>query len=526
MREACRDGNVRVSLTAHTASQGGMTAAMKEDDILHDLTPEQRVIINNSRFSNEDLAPIPAGDRTWSMINIAHLWVGMSVCIPTYMLASGLIEIVMNWWQAILTVALGNLIVCIPMLLNGHAGTKYGITFPIFARAAFGIYGTHVASVLRAVVACGWFGIQSWIGGYAIYRLAILAFPGMADSYIIPLLSNDLVSVNIWQFLCFLLFWAINIGLFLWKGMDSIKYIEHWGAPLLIAMGVALLVWAWINADGFGPMLSQPDRFDTRADFWRAFFPGLTAMVGFWATLSLNIPDFTRHARSQKDQMMGQFLGLNTTMPFYAFVGVAVTSATIVIFGEAIWNPVDLLARFDNLGLILVSMFALALATLTTNMAANVVAPSTAFCNFLPKIISLRGGALITGIIGILIMPWKLLADPDGYIFTWLIGYSGLLGPIGGILVCDYFLIRRTRMKLADLYEREGAYAYTYGVNIRAMVALAVAIAPNVPGFLTRVDLIQASAFWADLYNYSWFTGFAVGFAVYGILMKMPGQKA
>ncbi len=492
---------------------------MSDDSILHDLTPEQRLAIESSPYSNDDLAPVPASERTWSMVNIAHLWVGMSVCIPTYMLASGLIEIGMNWWQAILTVALGNLIVYIPMLLNGHAGTKYGITFPIFARASFGIFGTHIASVLRAVVGCGWFGIQAWIGGYAIYSLSLLAFPGMADAPVIGMLSNDLVQVNVAQFGCFLLFWAINIGLFLWKGMDSIKYIEHWGAPLLIAMGVALLVWAWKNADGFGPMLSQPDRFETRGDFWRAFFPGLTAMVGFWATLSLNIPDFTRYARSQRDQMLGQFLGLNTTMPFYAFVGVAVTSATIVIFGEAIWNPVDLLARFDNFALILISMFALALATLTTNMAANMVAPATAFTNFLPRLISLRGGALITGIIGIIIMPWKLLADPGGYIFTWLIGYSALLGPIGGILVCDYFFVRRTHMTLAALYEREGEYTYTNGFNLSAMIALAVAIAPNIPGFLHQIRVIEVAPIWSTLYSYAWFIGFGVAFAVYAVLM-------
>lgn len=492
---------------------------MSEDTILHDLTPEQRAAIETSPYSNEDLAPIPSHERTWTMSNVAALWVGMSVCIPTYMLASSLIASGMNWWQAILTVALGNLVVCIPMLLNGHAGTKYGITFPVFARAPFGIYGTHVASVLRAVVACGWFGIQSWIGGYAIYSLALLAFPAMADSAVIGLISNDLVQVNVAQFLSFLLFWAINIGLFIWKGMDSIKYIERWGAPILLGMGVALLIWAWLNADGFGPILTQPDQFETRAEFWKAFFPGLTAMVGFWATLSLNIPDFTRHARSQKDQMLGQFIGLNTTMPFYAFVGVAVTSATIVIFGEAIWNPVELLARFDNIGLILVSMFALALATLTTNMAANVVAPSAAFSNFLPRLISLRRGGWITGIIGILIMPWKLLATPDGYIFTWLIGYSALLGPIGGILVCDYFLVRRTHMVLADLYERHGIYTYTNGFNLRALLALAIAIAPNVPGFLHQIKVIEAAPFWVDLYDYAWFTGFIVGFIVYGVCM-------
>jgi NCS1 family nucleobase:cation symporter-1 len=306
--------------------------------------------------------------------------------------------------------------------------------------------------------------------------------------------------------------------------MDSIKYIEHWGAPLLIGMGLALLIWAYINADGFGPMLSQPDQFETRADFWRAFFPGLTAMVGFWATLSLNIPDFTRHARSQRDQMLGQFLGLNTTMPFYAFVGVAVTSASVVIFGEAIWNPVDLLARFDAFGLILVSMFALALATLTTNMAANVVAPATAFSNFLPRLISLRSGALITGLIGIVIMPWKLLADPNGYIFTWLIGYSALLGPIGGVLIADYFVVRRTRLTLADLYQRRGAYGYGSGFNPAAILALIAAIAPNVPGFLNQIGVVTASPFWASLYHYAWFIGFGVAFVAYLILMPLFGR--
>jgi NCS1 family nucleobase:cation symporter-1 len=309
--------------------------------------------------------------------------------------------------------------------------------------------------------------------------------------------------------------------------MDSIKYVENWGAPLLVAMGVALLIWAYVNADGFGPMLSQPDRFETTGDFWRAFFPGLTAMVGFWATLSLNIPDFTRQARSQRDQAWGQFLGLNTTMPFYAFVGVAVTSATIVIFGEPIWNPVDLLARFDHMGLLLISMFALALATLTTNMAANVVAPATAFSNFLPRFISLRTGAWLTGIIGILMMPWKLLADPSGYIFTWLIGYSALLGPIGGILICDYFMLRRTRLDLMGLYDGQGPYRYSAGFNPRALVALVVAIAPNVPGFLKTIDAAPGvGEGWVTLYHYAWFIGFALAFVVYGLLERLTRQKA
>ena len=488
------------------------------DSIQSDLDDVSLARAKNSPLFNTDLAPIPSSARRWGVFDIANLWVGMSVCIPTYMLASGLIKQGMNWWQAILTVALGNLIVLIPMVLNGHAGTKYGITFPVFARAAFGTSGTHIASALRGIVACGWFGIQTWIGGFALYKLLLLQWPALGQTAVIAFFSNDYIQVNLAQFGCFLLFWFVNVAIF-WRGMESIRLIENWGAPLLIAMGLALLVWAWVRADGFGPMLSQPDRFATRSDFWKAFFPGLTAMVGFWATLSLNIPDFTRHAKSQKAQIWGQFLGLNTTMPLYAFIGVAVTSATLVIFGEAIWDPVELLSRFDNVGLMMVSMFALTLATLTTNLAANVVAPATSFSNFLPRLISLRAGGVLTGLIGIAMMPWKLVADPSGYIFTWLIGYSGLLGPIGGILVCDYFVIRDRKLDLAALYDARGPYRYQGGVNLRALIALALAVAPNVPGFLINIGALPASDFWTGVYHYAWFIGFLIAFVFYYALM-------
>ena len=485
-----------------------------------DLEPADAAAVRESPLYNDDLAPVGSGDRKWGMWNIAALWVGMSVCIPTYMLASGLISSGMNWWQAILTVVLGNLIVVIPMVLNAHAGTRYGITFPVFARASFGVLGANVAATLRAIVACGWFGIQTWIGGYAIYKLALLVAPGLGNSAVIGILSGEHIDVNVAQFGCFLFFWAVNVGLFLWKGMDSIRYVENWGAPLLLILGVALLGWAYVKADGFGPMLSQPDQFETTGDFFRAFFPGLTAMVGFWATLSLNIPDFTRGVRTQRDQVLGQILGLNTTMPFYAFIGVAVTSATVVIFGDAIWDPVDLLAKFDSAGLMLVSMFALTLATLTTNMAANVVAPATSFSNLAPRLISMRAGCVLTGVVGILLMPWKLVADPSGYIFTWLIGYSALLGPIGGILICDYFVIRKTRLELRDLYMRGGSYEYAGGFNRAALAALVLAILPNIPGFLGAVGM-SVGDFWTSLYSYAWFIGFILAFILYWVFMSL-----
>ena len=452
------------------------------------------------------------------MWNIAALWVGMGVCIPTYMLASSLITGGMNWWQAILTIFLGNLIVLIPMVLNAHAGTKYGITFPVFARASFGVLGANVPAILRAIVACGWFGIQTWIGGWAIYKLALVAWPALGESVMLGFLG-----INLAQLICFLFFWALNVWIF-WRGMESIRVIEDWGAPLLLLIGVALLVWAYRKAGGFGPMLTQPSKFQTAGEFWSFFVPGLTGMVGFWATLSLNIPDFSRFARTQKDQMLGQALGLNTTMPFYAFIGVAVTSATFVIFGETIWDPIELMSRFDSVGLMLVAMFALTLATLTTNLAANVVAPAISFSNLAPRYISRRTGGIITGLIGIVMMPWKLVADPTGYIFTWLIGYSALLGPIGGILICDYFLIRRTELNARDLFRRDGEYEYSGGFNLIALLALILGIAPSVPGFLGTIKALDATAvgsFWMGLYSYAWFIGFAVALVAYWIGMRI-----
>jgi len=493
-------------------------------ELASDLSPEEMALVEASPLFNEDLAPVGSKNRRWGTKDIAFLWVGMSVCIPTYMLASSLISDGMNWWQAILTVALGNLIVLIPMILNGHAGTKYGITFPVFARAAFGISGTHIASVLRGIVSCGWFGIQSWIGGTALYAVACLVAPSLVDSAVIGFISNDLVQVNVAQFVSFMVFWTLNITLF-WKGMESIRFVENLGAPLLIILGLALLAWAYVKADGFGPMLSQPDQFDSASEFWAVFFPGLTAMVGFWATLSLNIPDFTREAKSQKDQILGQFLGLNITMPIYAFIGVAVTSATLVIFGETIWDPVQLLSRFEHPWVVTIAMLSLALATLTTNLAANLVAPATAFSNFMPQKITLRMGGLLTGVIGILMMPWKLIASPSGYIFTWLIGYSALLGPIGGILVCDYFVIHKTKYDLAGLYSESGPYLYRKGYNPIAMIALGVAILPNIPGFLGQITSLPIPTIFTNLYNYAWFTGFILAFGIYFLLSLFRSSK-
>lgn len=473
-------------------------------------------------LSNDDLAPIPAGRRTWTVWNYAALWISMAACIPTYMLASSLIGGGMNWWQAVLTIFLGNLIVLIPMVLNAHAGTKYGIPFPVYCRASFGTRGANIPAVLRALVACGWFGIQAWIGGEAIYKIIGVFAPSIASTA--PLAA---LGINFPQLACFLFFWGINVWV-ICKGIDSIRLLLSIKAPLLIVLGLLLLLWAYNHAGGFGPMLSQPSAFAAgqpkAGQFSSFFFPALTGMIGFWATLSLNIPDFSRYARSQRDQVTGQALGLPTTMALYSFIGVAVTSATTIIYGHTIWDPVELLTRFDNPAVLVVAMVAICIATLATNIAANVVGPANDFAQLSPRHISFRTGGLITAIIGILIMPWKLVADPSGYIFTWLVGYSALLGPIGGILIADYFVLRKRQLDLDALYNAEGAYRYHGGYSLAGLAALGLAVLPCLPGFLVTIKVVPADSlphFFVTLYNQAWFVGFALAFGLYLLFRKL-----
>jgi len=463
---------------------------------------------------NADLAPTPLERRTWNLWHIASLWVGMSVCIPTYMLAASMIDAGLSWRLSLFAILVGNAIVLVPMVINAHAGTRYGIPFPVYARAAFGVTGAHVPTLLRAVVACGWFGIQTWIGGLAIHAFVGILWPGWLG------LGGDwrFMGYALPQYLSFVVFWLVNVY-FVWAGTESIKWLETVSAPVLIGLGLALLGWAAARVGGIGLILQRADALGRSGDgaartvsTLGILIPWVTAMVGYWATLSLNIPDFTRYAKSQRDQALGQALGLLTTMPLFAFIGVAVTSATVILYGQAIWNPVDLLARLTaesgNALLGLVALAAIVVATLTTNIAANVVAPANSIANLRPRRISFRLGGLIAGAIGILIVPWKLL---DMY-QTWLITYSGLLGAVGGVVVCDYVVIRRGVLRLPDLYAPDGAYAYRRGINPRALAALAAGVLVALVGTLDpRLRF---------LFDGAWFSGAIVSFGLYWMLMR------
>ncbi|MFN2493215.1 MAG: NCS1 family nucleobase:cation symporter-1 [Pyrinomonadaceae bacterium] len=481
---------------------------------------ELRKDVSSSPLWNRDLAPTTIKERTWSTWNIAALWIGMSVVITTYTLAGGFVEAGMNWWQAMITILLGNTIVLIPMVLNAHAGTKYGVSFPVLCRAAFGTKGANIPAVLRAIVACGWFGIQTWIGGTAIDALFSVMSPAWAH------LMGDasILGVAFHTWITFFLFWGIQVFIIL-KGIEGIKHLETWSAPLLLGGGLLLLVWASSRAGGLGHVLTASAALQKQHNnFWHVFPGSLTASVGYWATLSLNIPDFTRYARSQKSQMLGQALGLPPTMTAFAFIGVAVTSATLLIYGVAIPNPVDLMARFNSVAIILFATAVIFAAQLSTNMAANVVSPSNDFSNLNPKRISYVTGGLITAVIGVIMMPWKLMATMGAYIFTWLIGYSGLMGAIAGILICDYWILRKQRLDLAGLFETHGPYTYSNGFNLRALVTLAVAILPVVPGFVraatTPGGQVADPDLFDTLYTYAWFVTFTLGLVVYYVLMR------
>src|SRR5579863_10366750 len=455
--------------------------------------------IESSPLYNPDLAPATSERRTWGTYSFAALWVSMSVNILTYMLAASLIQGGMNWKQAVVTVFIGNSIVLVPMLLNSHPGARYGVPFPVLARASFGVLGANVAAVLRALVACGWFGIQTWIGGEAISTLL---------ATLVPSWKNFPYGPGV----CFFIFWLINLVVVL-KGIEYIRVLQGISAPILLGVGLLLLGWAYHTAGGFGPMLSVPSKFTSFPDLLKFLVPALNGTVGFWATVSLNIPDFTRFARDQRGQMIGQALALPTTMTLYAFVGIAVTSATVVIYGTAISDPVQLLSRFHSPVAVVISLIAILLATLNVNIGANVVSPANDFSNLWPRKISFRTGGVITCFMGIALMPWKLLGSYKTMIFGWLGGYAAFLGPVAGIMICDYFIVRRRVLLVDDLYLRDGAYEYSRGFNWLAVAALAAGATTALIGLV--VPSLRT------LYDYSWFVGFVVSFLIYYGLMKL-----
>jgi NCS1 family nucleobase:cation symporter-1 len=491
--------------------------------------------IEHSPLFNGDLAPVPAGRRNWSTYNFAALWISMAHCIPTYTLAGGLMAAGMNWWQALVTIGLGNLIVLVPILLNAHAGTAYGISFPVLARSSFGTVGANVPALLRAFVACGWFGINTFIGGQALLTFVLTFWPGFGEIGGGAAIAGLPVPAAI----TFLVFWAMNVFI-IFRGMNTIRIFENWAAPIVLVLAAGLLWWVVGRAGGMGSLVTQPSKFASFGAFWPLFVLKLSAMIGFWSTLSLNIPDFTRFGKGQREQMIGQAVGLPATMIAFSAIAVAITSASAAILPGAqvqdLWNPEYLLGLMTRAepppGLTapliadagtraivaVVSVFGIVLATLSVNIAANVVSPANDFANIAPRYVSFRTGGLITGIVGILCMPWQLMKNPAVYLDGWLGGVGALLGPVAAIMIVDYWVLRRRELDVPDLFRGDGRYGR---VNPVAMAALALGILPNLPGFLhaiQEVDSIPATL--ESVYQYAWFVGFAIAAGVYGVGMR------
>src|SRR5438128_1378070 len=487
-----------------------------------ELKHEAFVEISASPLFNRDLAPVRVSERNWTTYNYAALWISMAHCIPTYMLSSGLISAGMNWWQALITILLGNTIVLIPILLNSHPGTKYGIPFPVFARASYGTFGSNLPALMRAIVACGWFGIQAWIGGEALNTLFAAIIPRWNT-----LLGGPFGGHMTTEWISFLLFWGVNIYI-IYRGMDLLRKVENWAAPFVLIMTSLLLGWAIWKAHGLGYLLTQQSKFHTLGEFWVIFIPSLTGMIGFWATLSLNMPDFTRFGHSQKEQAIGQVVALPTTMTVFAAMGVMITSAAVVIYPQMkmdeLWDPMKLVGQFHQVIVVAISMFTVVVATLAVNIAANVVSPANDFANAFPKLISFRTGGLVTGIVGILMQPWRLVADPHGYIFDWLVTYSDGLGAVGGVMIADYWLVRKKQLELGDLYRTRGTYTYNGGWNWRAVSSTLIGCSLAWAGpILARVGVVVD--FLQTLYNYAWFVGFGAAAITYFALMKISPPK-
>ncbi|MFF9089150.1 NCS1 family nucleobase:cation symporter-1 [Streptomyces sp. NPDC014991] len=471
-------------------------------------------------YANADLLPVPVADRTWTTYDFSALWVGMAHNTASWTLASGLIAVGMDWKQAVFTIGLANLIVLVPMLLTGHAGPKYGIPFPVLARASFGVRGANLPAIVRAMVACGWFGVQTWIGGEAIYFLAgKLVGHSWSDA--------SRIGGHAWtMWLSFALFWLLQVAV-IHRGMETVRRFENWAAPFVLVGALVMLWWMSAKAGGVGPLFGQPSRVGWGSGFWKLFWPSLMGMIGFWSTLSLNIPDFTRYGKSQRAQTWGQALGLPTTMTLFAFLSVLVTSGSQAVYGKPVWDPVQLAAKTDNAAGLLYALVTVLVATLSVNIAANLVSPAFDFSNVAPRKVGFRTGALITAVLAVLIRPWRLYSDPQGYIFTWLGLVGGLLGTVAGILVADYWLLRRTRLDLADLYRAGGRYWYTGGWNWRAVVAFLGGGVLAVGGaHLEPLADGRAIPALSPLADYGWAVGLGTSLMLYAAPAVLSGREA
>jgi NCS1 family nucleobase:cation symporter-1 len=451
---------------------------------------------DNGDLWNDDLRPCTLAEHDWPGPKFAALWVGMCLCLPTYSLASGMIALGMNWLEAVITIFVGSCAILIPIVLVSHAGTRFGIPYPVFARLWFGTRGAHLPALARALIAAGWFGINSWFGGLALDAIlgrVIAPWNGFGPHLAVA----------------FGAFWLLNVGVAA-RGPQAIGRLAQISAPTVGVGAIALLIWAMTSAGGFGPMLAVPPTLHGPA-FWAAFFPSVMGVIAFWATLALNVPDYTRYATSQRGQMLGQAFSMPLTMALFSFIGIAVTSTTELMFGKALWDPVYLIVKFPT-PIVVIAVIIVMMSSITINVGANVMAPARAFENLWPRRVTFAIGAVVTGLLSLAMQPWDVLADFGNYIFAWLGTYGALLGPIDGIAIADYWIVRARKLDLIALYQKRSRYDYARGLNVRALIAVGIGWA---------VALLGLTAPWLHfLWSGGWLFGLSAALVSYALLMQ------
>ncbi len=473
--------------------------------------------LSESKLNNEDLTPIKLVDRNWGMFHYITLWVSIVICITSYTSTSIMIAEGMSWWQAILTVLVANVIVLIPMILSSHSGAKYGLSSPVLLRASFGIYGARFPAILRAGVACLWFGLQTWITAYAIYLIISGVFPQVADST-----HGKILGLNYVEFCCYFIVLLLNLIVINGR-VRLLRHICAIAAPILVILMIAFIILMEKKSGDWGAMIRKKSSLTNTADFLKVFFPNFSIMIAYWLPLSINIADFTRYAKSQRDHIIGQSFSLPITMTLFALSGIAITSSTFAVFSRYVWDPVEIFASSTNPIVVLIAILGILIAGVTTNTVVNLVAGGMAISSLSPKKIGFKGGALITALLGTLIIPWKLYGGFREYIFSWLVAYATILTPVLGIMLCDYFLIHRSTLNPANLYEKAGIYRFDKGINNRAIIALIIGILPSLPGFLFKMHIFPQfplKNFFNAIYPYGFFIGFIISLVVYYLLMS------
>lgn len=421
----------------------------------------------SARLYNRDLAPSKREGRTWSAYSIFTLWANDVHSLGNYTFAIGLFALGLGGWQVLTALGVGAVLLFVLLTLAGFMGEKAGVPFPVMSRISFGVYGAQIPALIRGIVAIAWFGIQTYLASIVLRVLVIALFPGLA-----PLDEGAFLGLSALGWITFVALWIIQVVIVSY-GMEMIRKYEAFAGPIILVTFVAIAVWMLWKAD-FAIAWSTPESL-TGWPMWSKILGGGMLWVSIYATFLLNFCDFTRGAKSKRSILLGNLWGIPINMLLFGSIVVIMAGAQFKIDGTIITSPADIVATIPNTLLLALASLALIILTIAVNLMANFVAPTYALVNLFPKHLNFRRAAIVSAVIGLVILPWNLYDSPV-VINYFLGGLGALLGPLFGIIMADYWLVRRAHVNVPDLYSEsvDGEYHYRHGVNPRAVVALAV----------------------------------------------------